>query len=425
MIKIIKTKKIFIIFILFIFLFGSFHNLSYAKSEELQKNIESHTEKIKKLDEEIKTYQKQIEVVGEQTQTLKNAVKTLDINQKKIKTEINKTQINVEKTNLTIENLNDQIKNLEDRIHSNQKAVAKILNDMQKQDDITLIENILTNKSLAEVFDKYRSMGEFQSKVREKTKELINIKKETNDKKNNKEEEKQRLVNLKSELTDKNKILEINKKEKSTLLIATKNKETEYKKILAERQAEKERFERELFQFESQLKINIDPKSYPRSGKGILSWPLDNVFITQYFGKTLDAKRLYTSGTHNGVDFRASRGTPVKAALSGIIEGIGNTDEQKGCYSYGKWVLIKHPNGLSSLYAHLDLIKASSGQSVKTGDIIGYSGQTGYSTGPHLHFTLYASQGVSIQKYSSSRNCKNVSLPVSDVKAYLDPMLYF
>jgi murein DD-endopeptidase MepM/ murein hydrolase activator NlpD len=125
------------------------------------------------------------------------------------------------------------------------------------------------------------------------------------------------------------------------------------------------------------------------------------------------------------VDFRASIGTPIKAVLSGTITGTGNTDAQKGCYSYGKWVLIKHPDGLSSLYGHLSLIKVTAGQSVATGEVIGYSGQTGYATGPHLHLTILASQGVEVQRYSSSINCKNVDIPIADIKAYLDPMLYF
>jgi murein DD-endopeptidase MepM/ murein hydrolase activator NlpD len=115
----------------------------------------------------------------------------------------------------------------------------------------------------------------------------------------------------------------------------------------------------------------------------------------------------------------------VKAVLDGVVEGIGNTDEQRGCYSYGKWVLIKHSNGLTSLYAHLDLIKAVPGSQVSEGEIIGYSGQTGYATGPHLHLTLLASQGVTIQQYSSSKNCKNTKIPIASPNAYLDPMQYF
>ena len=402
-------------------------SISFAQSiDELKQNINNHGDKIKKLEEEIKVYEKEIEIVGGQAKTLQSAVQVLDINQKKIGTEIKKTETNIQKTSLTIDSLGGEIENIEQKISSNEEAIAKILNNMRQSDEETLIESFLINKSLADVFDQYESVTQFQKKVRDQSKELALYKNELSDKKIITEKEKNKLISFKSNLGDQNKILEINKKEKSNLLTTTKNKEEEYKKILAERQAEKERFEKELFEYESQLKKAIDPKSYPSSGKGIFSPPLDNIYITQYFGKTVDAKRLYSSGTHNGIDFRASRGTPIKAVLDGIVKGFGNTDEQKGCYSYGKWILIDHPNGLSTLYAHLDLIKVSAGQTIKTGEVIGYSGQTGYSTGPHLHLTVYASQGIiGIQKYSSSINCKNVSIPIADVKAYLDPMIYF
>ncbi|MEK7668981.1 MAG: peptidoglycan DD-metalloendopeptidase family protein [Patescibacteria group bacterium] len=407
----------------FIIIIGYYANAQSV--DQIKQNIEGHNDKIKQLDAEIKVYEKQIEVVGGETKTLQNAIKVLDINKQKIGTEIKKTETNIQKTNLTIKNLGSEIGDMEKKIESNVLAISKILGDMRQKDDESLIESFLTNKSLADVLDEYESIGQFQQKVRAQSKELEIYRNELFNKKAVSETEKNKLVFFKSELGDQNKILDVNKKEKSTLLTTTKNKETEYKKMLTDRQAEKERFEKELFLFESQLKRAIDPNSYPSSGKGILSWPLDNVFITQYFGKTIDAKRLYTSGTHNGIDFRASRGTPVKAALNGTVIGTGNTDEQKGCYSYGKWVLVEHPNGLSTLYGHLDLIKVVAGQKVVTGEVIGYSGQTGYSTGPHLHLTLYASQGVQIQKYSSSINCKNVSIPVSGINAYLDPMLYF
>ncbi|MBN2093936.1 MAG: peptidoglycan DD-metalloendopeptidase family protein [Candidatus Zambryskibacteria bacterium] len=400
-------------------------NLVLAQSvDEIKKNIDSHNEKIKQLEEEIKVYEKEIETVGEEAQTLQNAVKVLDTSQKKIKTEIQKTETNIEKTNLTITDLSSQIQEIEEKIKANEEAISKTLNDIRQNDDRSLIESFLTNKSLSEVLNEYETANKFQQKVRDQSLELMVYKDELSGKKNSKETEKNKMIFLKSELDDQNQILVINKKEKNSLLTATKNKETEYKKVLANIQAEKERFEQELYEFESQLKRTIDPNSYPSSGKGILSWPLDNIFITQFFGKTEYSARLYKSGTHNGVDFRASIGTPIKTTLNGIVKGFGNTDEQKGCYSYGKWILIEHPNGLSTLYAHLSLIKVSKGQQVSTGEIIGYSGNTGYSTGPHLHLTVYATQGVEIQRYSSSINCKNVTIPVADIRAYLDPMLY-
>lgn len=392
---------------------------------EIKEKIENHSQVIKQLDEEIKKYSKEVEVVSTEAKTLQGAIKTLDVSKQKITTEIKKTETTIQKTNLTIEQLDEEIKSLESKVNNNTSAIAKVISSINENDNSSLIESFLSNKSISEILNEAETLNQFQQSVREKTVELLEYKEEMSQKKGNKEKEKDNLLGLKSELGDQNKILDINKKEKSNLLAVTKNKESEYKRLLAEKQAQKEQFEKELFQFESDLKRTIDPKSFPSGKSGILAWPLDHIFVTQAFGKTIDARRLYTSGTHNGVDFRASRGTPVKAVLDGSIQGTGNTDAQRGCYSYGKWVLIKHPNGLSTLYAHLDLIKVAEGQNVKEGETIGYSGQTGYATGPHLHFTLYASQGVEVQRYSSSKNCKNVDIPVSDSKAYLDPMLYF
>lgn len=420
----IKTI-LFFVFAVFIFWGPSNRQASSQNVDKLKEDINNHSEKIKQLEQEIKVYEKEIEVVGKQASSLQTAVKTLDINQKKITTEIKKTETNIEKTNLNIEKLGDEISSIEVKIGSNSKAVQKSIRELDQKENRSLVEIFLSSQSLAEALGEYDTSVQFQTKVREQSEDLSNYKEELGGKKQETELEKKSLLGLKSELGDKNQILEINKKEKTSLLTQTKSKETEYKNMLSLAQAEKEKFEKELFNFESQLKRAIDPSSFPTSGKGILSYPLDNIVVTQYFGKTVDAKKLYVSGTHNGIDFRATRGTPVKSAASGVVKGVGNTDAQKGCYSYGQWVLIEHPNGLTTLYAHLDLIKVAAGQNVSTGDVIGYSGKTGYATGPHLHFTVYASQGVEIQRYSSSKNCKNVDIPIAPSNGYLDPMLYF
>jgi murein DD-endopeptidase MepM/ murein hydrolase activator NlpD len=155
------------------------------------------------------------------------------------------------------------------------------------------------------------------------------------------------------------------------------------------------------------------------------------VLITQRFGKTVDAKRLYVSGSHSGVDFRASVGTPVYAVADGVVEGTGDTDQT--CYkaSFGKWVFIRHNNGLSTAYGHLSLIKVSEGARVKKGDLIAYSGNTGHSTGPHLHLTVYASYGVDGGEGARvterpSEACKGAvyRMPLAPTNAYLDPLLY-
>ncbi|MEK7614182.1 MAG: M23 family metallopeptidase, partial [Patescibacteria group bacterium] len=105
----------------------------------------------------------------------------------------------------------------------------------------------------------------------------------------------------------------------------------------------------------------------------------------------------------------------------------GNTDNQ--CYgvSYGKWVLVRHTNGLSTLYAHLSLIKVSPGEAVQKGDILGYSGNTGYSTGPHLHFAVFASQAVHVSgptEYKSRICGTYLKIPVAPKSGYLNPLSY-
>ena len=88
---------------------------------------------------------------------------------------------------------------------------------------------------------------------------------------------------------------------------------------------------------------------------------------------------------HNGVDLAAVTGTPIFASKSGVVTtaciGWGN--------GYGNHVVINHGDGFSTLYAHQSALNVYEGQIVSQGDVIGYVGSTGNSTGPHLHFTVF------------------------------------
>ncbi|HSM20303.1 MAG TPA: peptidoglycan DD-metalloendopeptidase family protein, partial [Hyphomicrobiales bacterium] len=83
---------------------------------------------------------------------------------------------------------------------------------------------------------------------------------------------------------------------------------------------------------------------------------------------------------HAGIDFRAGRGTPVRAPAAGVVTLAGRNA------GYGKMIEIEHKNGVSTRYGHLSAISVAKGQRVKAGEIIGRVGSTGRSTGPHLHY---------------------------------------
>lgn len=117
-----------------------------------------------------------------------------------------------------------------------------------------------------------------------------------------------------------------------------------------------------------------------------LWWPLDAVNVTGGFGNGSGVYTQYNSGGHNGIDLGCGIGTPVYAADDGVIqfEGWGQNHSWMGKIA-GISVLIRHPWGYTG-YAHMSDTVINNGQAVARGQLIGHSGSTGGSTGPHLHF---------------------------------------
>lgn len=403
-----------------------FLTVSAQTVESLKSKIDEKNNQIENLEKEITQFQKEIDTTGKQAQTLQNTIKTLDITRSKLNANIQVTENKIDSTNLTIERLALEIENKKEGIGENINAVKASLREIKRYDDTSLIETLLNYKSITDFWEEQARIEQFERGVQEKVATLKELKSDLENKKSETEIQKNKLVELKLDLADQKTIVDVNKKEKSNLLTQTKNTEANFKKLLKEKEALRAAFEKELRSFESELRIAIDPKSIPPAGKGILSWPLDSILVTQHFGNTSFSKTVlaYNGQGHNGVDFRASPGTKIKSALSGTIAGTGNTDTTCPGASYGKWVLVNHSNGLSTLYAHLSLIKVSKGAEVATGDILGYSGNTGYSTGPHLHFSVFASQGVKIIERQSRVCGSTYTMPVADLKAYLDPLIY-
>ena len=93
---------------------------------------------------------------------------------------------------------------------------------------------------------------------------------------------------------------------------------------------------------------------------------------------------LWRLGYHPGLDIAATVGTPIRAAGDGTVLEAG-PDTVKG---YGNYVKLDHGTGLHTLYAHMSRVKAAVGDRVLQGDVIGYVGMTGYTTGPHLHWEV-------------------------------------
>ena len=127
----------------------------------------------------------------------------------------------------------------------------------------------------------------------------------------------------------------------------------------------------------------------PRLEEGdlILRAPLSRMVVSSPFGRRHDP---FNGGVryHAGVDLDAESGAPVFASASGVVVYAG---PQGG---YGRYVVVDHGDGVRSHYAHLSAIKVTVGMLAVEGDVVGYVGSTGRSTGPHLHFAVTNELGV-------------------------------
>jgi hypothetical protein len=127
--------------------------------------------------------------------------------------------------------------------------------------------------------------------------------------------------------------------------------------------------------------------------------------ITQLFGENPQIYKKWGFPGHNGIDIGVPNGTPVNAAAAGTAAMVGF--ENGG---YGNYVKLSHTDGNKTYYtyyAHLASAAVSAGQKVKTGTVVGYSNNTGASTGPHLHLGL------------------RIDGENPPYKGYVDPMPYF
>ncbi|MDP8992104.1 MAG: M23 family metallopeptidase, partial [Actinomycetota bacterium] len=116
-------------------------------------------------------------------------------------------------------------------------------------------------------------------------------------------------------------------------------------------------------------------------GSGRLGHPIPGAPVSSMFGGRVHPI-LGTVRMHNGLDFRAGTGTPIRAAAAGTVVYAG----PRG--GYGNTVVVDHGGPLATLYAHQSALYVQPGAAVTQGQVVGAVGSTGFSTGPHLHFEV-------------------------------------
>ncbi len=373
-----------------------------ASVDELRTKITERESEIKKLEAEIAVYHARLDQQSNLSQTLGNEVSRLETQIKKLNADIKLTTYQIQKTGLLIDELNGEISKHEQDLASDREVVAELFQTLYESDNQSLVEAFLSHNQLSDFLGDREATLQLQKNIEFEIVDLKRRKAVLEEERGNREHEESEYQLFKKDLSGKKIAQESVSQTKNQLLRESRNQESRYQQILKEREKRRGLIQKELQSIEEELGKLIDRSLLPTRRSGVLGWPIVPPVVTQGFGNTdfatTQGTDIYKGGGHNGIDFRAAVGTRILSAGDGIVKGIGNTDTICPGGSYGKWILIEHPNNLSTLYAHLSAILVSQGATVKRSDPIGYSGSTGYITGPHLHFTVYASNTYQLRK---------------------------
>ena len=416
---------------------------------DLQAQIDANKQQLSILEAEIAEFQKQLDALGLKKNTLQSTISSLALSQKQLATQIQATQNKIASANLQIRELTLSIGDKEETIASNQNAVAKALRTIAEGEEVPLVSILVSSRSLREAWQVADHAVLFNRALGDNINMLRAARTELSTNRDAVTAAKANLLSLQNDLTSQKRSVDANKKTQQQLLVQTKNQESNYQQLIAQKQAAEKAFEQELIDLEGQLNLIVHPNLLPKVGSGVLSWPFSDAYmlnctkrksvfgnlfcISQFFGNTPFSTanpQVYSGHGHNAIDIVAPIGTPVHAAFGGTVLGAGNTDLVRGCYSFGKWVMVIHGNGLSTLYSHLSEIDVTKDQQINTKQAIGLSGMTGYATGQHIHFGVYATEGtqiMSLGKFNGAKKpgpCSSAVMPVAALAAYLNPLSY-
>lgn len=313
-------------------------------------------------------------------------------------TQINKLNTQISSYQNEINDLNGQISTLTAQITEKEANIAEQQKKYEEQQDaynkrlVALYESgstsyldmLLSSNGLADFISKYYIISELAEYDQDLLKKIEATKNQIVTEKQELENAKNTIATSKEQIQIKQNSLNVSKNDKNKLVNNLSSEEKELNEQLEEFEKDKREIEEEIAALAR--KNNTSGVSVVPSAAGYIS-PLP--------GKT---KRNITMGYygysgHGGVDFACSSGTPIVAVKSGTVVKSMAKKNAKGNYvSYGEHIIIDHGDGTMTLYAHglAGSRLVSVGQSVSQGQQIMSVGSTGNSTGPHLHFEVYA-----------------------------------
>lgn len=392
-------KRIATIILLFLAVFA-FSKSSFVSGQngsiddeiiELNNKIQNQKKQMDSLVDKQKVYSDLIKQKQQDKNSLENQLSILENRLAKAVLDIDSTTLNIDKTNLEIKKIELDTENVNNEIEIEKQHMSSLLRLIYRQDQISTMEMLLLNDSLAEFLSQAKYLENTNSKIKESL-QLLKDKKDLLDQNKNVLDSKNKeLVVLKEDLQRKKDDLSYEQESKGIILEETKSSEAEFQSLLARAKKEQLQAEAEVASIEKLIRQKMAAKDKVKleSGSSDIAWPVKKNTVTTGFH---DADYPYRKiiGEHPAIDIRAAQGSTLRTAADGYVARV----KFDGTNSYA-YIMIIHNDGLSTVYGHVSAVSVTAEQYVRQGDIIGRTGgyprtagAGAFTTGPHLHFEV-------------------------------------
>lgn len=361
-----------------------------AEKAALEAQIAASNAKLRAVQVQLDAAKARLNSTSGQRKSLQSEVNRLEGQINQLELSIEEDELMSERLGYEIQALNGDVMTLRNKMKDKQATIAALLVQVQKAEGLSPLISLLSANSLSETVRDASASKALQDQMRADLASLRDIQENVLGKIDESDAKKTEAERRQIAAQAKRGIIADQQADKAKVLTSTKSQESAYQQQVAALQAQQRQIAAEIEAVDAALRAKINKSTLPTGGANVLAMPVLGGRISQGYGATAFAQTGYAGKRHNGIDIAAPIGTPIYAAAEGTVAAVGNQDAYCPRGAYGRFIAIRHPNGLVTLYAHLSQASVSPGQAVKRGDVIGYVGATGYATGPHLHFTVYA-----------------------------------
>ena len=363
---------------------------SAASSAQIQKQINGLKSKKAELQKEIDAIQRQYDANFGEMESLVAEKNVIDQEMTLISSKIEATNEEIAAYSQLIADTQEELEVAQEELQTLSDAHRERVRAMEEEGGLTYWEVLFQANSFTDLLDRMNMIEEINAADRRRIEQMRIAADIVSATQMNLANEKSALEESREELAEDEKVLEEKSIQYYDLLYELEQKAEEFEILMAESEilqeelmmeiAEKEKDLKEAKHDEYLAKLALQGDNPPSNATWVT--PVSGFRLTSAFGMHKHPV-LKVTRMHNGVDMACAQGTPIYATRAGKVT---RTAYQAG--GAGNYVSINHLDGFSSVYMHMTHYVVSTGQNVSQGQLIGYVGSTGISTGPHLHFGI-------------------------------------